>query len=414
MIIQNSQPSLCEVPSLSRRRLLGLSGAFVASAFIPKFARAADGRDPRFIVIVLRGAMDGLSAVAPVGDPDYAALHGDLALTASGDGAGIMLDSFFSLNPAMTNFARLYQKGQAAVIHAAATGYRDRSHFDGQDVLESGYAGPGRTDSGWLNRAIAMLPQGQRVGKPNSLAVGSTAPLIIRGQAETLGWAPANLPDPGADLNKRLLDLYAHTNPKLGSLLSEGLSAQTIANGQSSMAKNPADRAGQMAAQARGAARIMSADDGPRIAAMAFDGWDTHENEGGAKGRLFNLLTELDSALAELETGLGAATWAQTSVVVMTEFGRTAAINGTDGTDHGTGTLSFLAGGAIKGGRVISDWPGLKASQLYEGRDLKPTTDVRGVLKGLLADQLGFSEQVLSNSIFPDSASVKPMKGLIA
>ena len=414
MIIQTSQLSLCEVPSLSRRRLLGLSGALVASAFIPKFARAADGRDPRFIAIILRGAMDGLSAVAPVGDPDYAALHGDLALTSSGDGAGIALDNFFSLNPAMSNFARLYQKGQAAVIHAAATGYRDRSHFDGQDVLESGYAGPGRTDSGWLNRAIAMLPQGQRVGKPNSLAVGSTAPLIIRGQAETLGWAPANLPDPGADLNKRLLDLYAHTNPKLGSLLSEGLSAQSIANGQSTMATTASDRPGQMAAQARGAARIMSADDGPRIAAMAFDGWDTHENEGGAKGRLFNLLTELDSALAELESGLGAATWAQTSVVVMTEFGRTAAINGTEGTDHGTGTLSFLAGGAIKGGRVISDWPGLKPAQLYEGRDLKPTTDVRGVLKGLLADQLGLSEQALSNSIFPDSSGVKPMKGLIA
>lgn len=413
-MFEQSPLALCEAPALTRRRLLGFSGALVASAFIPKFARAADGRDPRFIAIILRGAMDGMSAVAPEGDPDYAALHGDLALTSSGDNGGIALDSFFTLNPAMTNFARLYQKGQAAVIHAAATGYRERSHFDGQDVLKSGYAGPGHTDSGWLNRAIAMLPQGQRVGKPSSLAVGSTAPLIIRGQAETLGWAPTNLPDPGADFNKRLLDLYAHTNPQLGNLLSAGLSAQTIANGQSSMAKNPADRLGQMAAQARGAARIMSADDGPRIAAMAFDGWDTHENEGGAKGRLFNLLTELDSALAELEAGLGEAAWAQTSVVVMTEFGRTAAINGTEGTDHGTGTLSFLAGGAIKGGRVISDWPGLKTAQLYEGRDLKPTTDVRAVLKGLLTDHLGLNEQTLASTIFPDSSGVKPMKGLIA
>ena len=404
--------SLCEIPSLSRRKMLGLSGSLVASAFIPKFARAADARDPRFITIILRGAMDGLSAVAPIGDPDYLGLHGDLALTKTGDTAGIELDNFFSLNPAMTNFSRMFKQGQAAVVHATSTGYRERSHFDGQDVLESGYAGPGRTDSGWLNRAISALPQGQRIGAKNNLAVGNVSPLVIRGPAETLGWAPGGPGLPTNDTANRLLDLYLHKDPKLGDLLREGLDTQTLANGAMKGTNND-DKPSDMVRQARSAAHLMAADNGPRIAAMAFDGWDTHENEGGAKGRLFNLLTGLDGALAEFEKALGSA-WSQTSIVVMTEFGRTARINGTVGTDHGTGSLAFLAGGAIKGGRVITDWPGLKEANLYEQRDLKPTTDLRGVVKGLLGDQFGLSEQVLANQVFPDSGNVRPLKGLIA
>ena len=410
--MSNFNIPLCETPSLSRRKMLALSGSLVASAFIPKFARASDARDPRFITIILRGAMDGLSAVAPIGDPDYQGLHGDLALTKSGDSAGIELDSFFSLNPAMTNFARMFKQGQGAVVHAAATGYRERSHFDGQDVLESGYAGPGRTDSGWLNRAISAMPQGHRIGASNSLAVGTIAPLVIRGPAETLGWAPGGPGLPTNDTAARLMDLYTHRDPKLGELFREGLDTQTLANGVMK-GMIDADKPSNMALQARNAARLMAADNGPRIAAMAFDGWDTHDNEGGAKGRLFTLLQGLDGALAEFEKVLGPV-WNQTSIVVMTEFGRTARINGTVGTDHGTGSMAFLAGGAIKGGRVIADWPGLKDANLYEARDLKPTTDLRGVVKGMLGDQFGLSEQVLANQIFPESSAVKPMKGLIA
>jgi len=405
----------CETPSLSRRQMLVFGGSLIASAFIPKFARAADGRDPRFIAIILRGAMDGLSAVAPTGDPDYAALHGDLALQVSGDNAGLPLDSFFTLNPAMTNFARLYKSGQATVVHAAATAYRDRSHFDGQDILENGLPGSGQSQSGWLNRAIAALPQGQQVNLKSSLAVGPTAPLIMRGPAPILGWAPEALPEVGDDLDRRLLDLYQHTDLKLADALSRGLDAARMAKGDGMSNGRLAggmDSAPGMRQAAQGAARLMSADDGPRIAAMAFEGWDTHQNEGGASGRLFNLLTGLDGALADLEQGLGAA-WSQTAIVVMTEFGRTVNINGTDGTDHGTGTVSFLAGGAIKGGRVIADWPGLKQAQLYEGRDLKPTTDLRSVLKGLLADHLGLGTTNLADDIFPGSELVKPMQGLI-
>jgi uncharacterized protein (DUF1501 family) len=163
---------------------------------------------------------------------------------------------------------------------------------------------------------------------------------------------------------------------------------------------------------ARGAAKVMAADDGPRIAALAFDGWDTHANEGGPVGRLAQLLSGLDGALGEFENGLGES-WRDTVVVVATEFGRTARINGTEGTDHGTGTVALLAGGAVRGGRVISDWPGLKSANLYEGRDLAPTTDLRAALKGILHDHLGVGENVLAQNVFPDSAQVKPMQGLV-
>src|SRR6266481_2765150 len=254
----------------TRRELLAGSGALFAWAFAPKLAQA-EGRDPRFLTIVLRGALDGLAAVAPVGDPDWIKLRGDKALKAEGN-AALALDEFYALNPAMPNLHRLYRAGQAIVVHAAATPYRERSHFDGQDVLESGLPRPAKVDSGWLNRALGAL----------------------------------------------------------------------------------------------------------------------------------------DGALAAIEQNMGPA-WQETVVALITEFGRTARINGTDGTDHGTATVALLAGGALKGGRVIADWPGLRPAKLHEGRDLKPTTDLRAVLKGLLKDHLRVEPAVLATKVFPDSATVKPM-----
>jgi uncharacterized protein (DUF1501 family) len=170
---------LCETPAPSRRALLTASGALFTWAYLPRFARAADARDPRLVVLVLRGALDGLSAVAPIGDPDYAALHGDLALRLDGDHRATPLDTFFALHPAMPNFARLYSARQALAVHATATNYRERSHFDGQDVLESGMPGPGRVESGWLNRALGLIPKGERVA-PLALAVGASPPLVLR------------------------------------------------------------------------------------------------------------------------------------------------------------------------------------------------------------------------------------------
>jgi uncharacterized protein (DUF1501 family) len=394
----------------TRRGLLLGGAAFAAWAYLPKFACAADGRDPRLIVVILRGALDGLATVAPIGDPDYAGLHGPLALEAAGPHAAVMLDSFFALHPSMPEFARMVREKNAAVVHAVATPYRDRSHFDGQDVLESGYAGPGKVQSGWLNRALQVLPRGERV--MSGLAIGPTTPLLLRGAAPTVAWAPAALPQAADDTAARLVDLYRHRDPALAAALSQGLQLDKSAQGDDMKPKPGTGGTAAMKLAARGAAKLMSADDGPRIAALAFDGWDTHANEGGPVGRLATLLSGLDGALAEFETGLGAR-WRDTVVVVATEFGRTARINGTDGTDHGTGTMALLAGGAVNGGRVIADWPGLKPADLYEGRDLTPTTDLRAVIKGVLHEHLGVSERALAETVFPDSAGVRAMQGLV-
>jgi uncharacterized protein (DUF1501 family) len=395
----------------SRRALLLGGASFAAWAYLPKFAGAADGRDPRLIVIILRGALDGLATVAPVGDPDYAGLHGSIALTTDGPHPALPLDSFFALHPAMPEFARMYRNKHAAVVHAVATPYRDRSHFDGQDVLESGLAGAGRVQSGWLNRALEVLPRGQRV--TGGLAVGPTTPLVLRGAAPTVGWAPVQVPQAAEDTAMRLLELYKHRDPALASALTQGLQLDKIAMQGDEMKPKPGGNAsGAMRLAARGAAKLMAADDGPRIAALAFDGWDTHANEGGAVGRLAQLLSGLDGALAEFETGIGER-WRDTVIVAATEFGRTAKINGTQGTDHGTGTVALLAGGAVKGGRVIADWPGLKPANLFEARDLAPTTDLRAIVKGVLRDHLGLSDRVLADSVFPDSALLRPTQGLV-
>ncbi len=413
---------LCERPTASRRAVLRAGGALFAWAYAPRFARAAaGGRDPRLVAVVLRGALDGLSAVAPVGDPDYAGLHGPLALSLSGDHPALPLDGFFALNPAMPVFAAMYARGEAAVVHAVATPYRDRSHFDGQDVLESGRAGPGAVDSGWLNRLLAVLPRGERVSGPAGLAVGTTAPLIIRGSAPVLGWAPPTVPEADTDLAARVLALYRQTDPALADSLAHGLAVDHLMEadldgtgaGPARRGRGGGDMPAAMRAAAEGAGRLLATGDGPRVAALAFDGWDTHVNEGGATGRLAQLLGGLDGALGALRGRLGDA-WADTAVVVMTEFGRTVHINGTVGTDHGTGTVAFLAGGAIRGGRVIADWPGLKTSQLYEARDLHPTTDLRSVLKSLVVDHLGVPPTLCDTAVFPDSAGAVAIPSLIA
>ena len=405
----------CQLPSPSRRAFLTGGAAMFAWAQLPRLASAAGTRDPRLVVIVLRGALDGLAAVAPVGDPDYQRLHGQIALSLSGEHPAIPLDSFFALHPAMPAFGRLFKDGQAAVVHAAATGYRERSHFDGQDVLESGYPAPGHVQSGWLNRAIAALPVDGRVAGRGGLAVGPSTALIMRGAVPVLGWAPQIGNAASEDLASRVLDLYADRDPILKVALAQGLETERIAAREgmagATLAARGRDALAGMRITAEGAAKLMAADDGPRVAALAFDGWDTHANEGGATGRLAELLGGLDAAFEALQKGLGNR-WKDTSVVAITEFGRTAHINGTVGTDHGTGTVAFLAGGAIKGGRVIADWPGLKDEQLFERRDLKPTTDLRAVLKGLLADQFGLTPTLLGDAVFPQSGAIRPMAGL--
>ena len=409
----------------TRRGLLLGSGALFAWTCVPRIARA-EGRDPRLLTIVLRGGLDGLAVVAPIGDPDWLKLRSDKSLTVDGPAPALPLDGFFALNPAMPNLHRLYQAGQATIVHAVATPYRERSHFDGQDVLESGLPKPGTADTGWLNRSLAAIEPGVRVDPRGrqAFAVGPITPLVVRGLAPVMSWTPQRLPPVSDDTTMRLLDLYRHTDPTFARVLEErvGLAAIAKAGGMDGEPSDgrPAIQGGGIAqvrtyfAEVTGsAAKFLAEPEGPRVGALAFDGWDTHVDEGTVKGRLANLLGALDGSIAAIETNMGKS-WHETVVVLVTEFGRTAHLNGTDGTDHGTATVALLAGGALKGGRVIADWPGLKDADLYERRDLKPTTDLRAVLKGLLEDHLHADPRALESAAFPDSGEAKPLRGLLA
>ena len=411
------------VHASTRRELLGGAGVLFAWPFLPKLARA-EGRDPRMLTIILRGALDGLAAVAPVGDPDWVKLRGDKAFALDGKTPALPLNDFFALNPAMPNFLRMYKAGHATVVHATATSYRERSHFDGQDVLESGLPSPGRADTGWLNRALGGLEPEARVRHDRrAFAVGPVTPLVVRGPTQVMSWTPTRIQPASEDTMARLIDLYHHTDVELAralegrrdlSILARSGDATVMAptEGRQQPQGFPAQVRAFFADAAGTAAKFLAREDGPRIGALAFNGWDTHVDEGADSGRLATLLGALDGALAAVEKNMGDV-WAETIVTVVTEFGRTARINGTNGTDHGTGTVALLAGGALKGGRVIADWPGLKTANLYEGRDLAATTDLRAVLKGLLKDHLRVTDQALAANVFPGSADVKAMTGLV-
>lgn len=401
---------------LTRRGFLGAAATFTAWAGMPRLALAG-GSDPRLLVVVLRGALDGLSAVAPVGDPDLVRMRGEVAL--GGARAGLPLDPLFVLSPQLPGLAALYAGREAVIVHAVATPYRQRSHFDGQDVLESGVTVPGGSDTGWLGRALAALPSGA-AQTGGGFASGAAVPLVMRGPAPVVTWMPAGFPEASSDTRKRLLDLYLHTDPALAAALEQGLRLSTISGGEQAMAASALSftdaeatrRARQVEEVAAVAGKLLAEPGGPRIGTIDIDGWDTHADSDPTKGRLGQSLAALDGALGALKRALGPA-WAETAVLIVTEFGRTVALNGTGGTDHGTATTAFLVGGAVDGGKVIADWPGLKPAALYEGRDLMPTTDLRALAKGVLRDHLGFGEGLLAETVFPGSAAVKPLDGLL-
>lgn len=401
----------------SRRHLLKLAGATLfASPHVPR-AWAEGAADPRLLVIILRGGLDGLGAVMPLGDPAFAALRADFQSPALATAP--RLDALFALNPVMGHLAGLYRRNQALLFHAIATPYRDRSHFDAQEVLENGMpkAGTG-AQSGWLNRALGRMQaaRGVRLAPRGALAVAATAPLILRGPAPVESWQPQVLDYAQADTLMRLEALYAARDPSLAAALREGARVDQFLNDTPATGRDARRRqagsVGGFADAARSAARLMAAPDGPRIAAMNFEGWDTHMLQGPYDGRLAKNLQALDEGLAALEQGLGPA-WAETSVLVVTEFGRTAHVNGSRGTDHGNGGIAMLVGGRVNGGRVAADWPGLAPAKLLDGRDLMPTADLRALLKGLLASQLGLDARVLDEEIFPGSAGIRPMQGLM-
>ena len=393
--------------TLNRRRRF-LKGAALAAGgalLTTRLAFGGTGGEARLVVVILRGAVDGLAVVPPYGDPDYARLRGGLAIAAPGAPEGALrLDAVFGLHPQLPFLHESFAMGELTVFHAVATGYRERSHFDGQDVLESGVMVPHAAQTGWLNRALAV--SGRGAGGGRGVALGSNVPLLMRGPAAVASWAPSRLAELDEDTLQRIAELYAH-DPLLGQRLGDARAANGMAGGSQGM---PATGGSRYDEVVRATAGFLANPAGPRVAVFDTTGWDTHANEGGARGQLGNRLGALDTALRSLKTQLG-PTWRDTAVLAVTEFGRTAAVNGTGGSDHGTGTAALLLGGAVRGGRVISDWPGLAATHLYQQRDLAPTLDLRAVLKGTLVEHLGVPPDALAD-VFPDSARVAPLRDL--
>jgi uncharacterized protein (DUF1501 family) len=399
-----------------RHFMLSAGAATIAPRLL--LAGAANGQtDSRFVFIILRGALDGLAAAPPYGDGNYRSKRGELALsTASGEGSALKLDGMFALHPSLTKLHERYTANELTVFHAVASPYRDRSHFDGQDLLENGTLKPHGANDGWLNRALAALPSGRVSDSEKfAMAFAQNVPLVLRGNTQVGSWAPSRLPDTDTETLQRIADMYSG-NDYFSSRLQAGIAADAMAADSGTKEEmgggGRRDPLGAVTALASAAGRMMKNRDGARIAVIETSGWDTHANQGTERGLLAARLTGLDTAIDALRVELGDA-WKQTAVLVATEFGRTVAINGTRGTDHGTGACAFLVGGAVKGGRVIADWPGLASNNLYQGRDLNPTLDLRSVCKGVLGEHMGVGEAQLEATIFPDSRSAKRVEGLI-
>jgi uncharacterized protein (DUF1501 family) len=395
---------------IDRRRILGGLGLAGAIATGPRFAFAAEPTDKRLVVVLLRGAMDGLSAVPAYGDPDFERARNGLAIARPGQADGALsLDDMFGLHPSLPGLHERYAKKELVVFHAIASPYRDRSHFDGQNLLENGSDAPYGLPDGWLNRALIGLPQARARGRADlGVALAPSMPLIMRGPARVTSWSPSLLPAPQADLIARVRALYEETDPKLAMALAEASDANAATAG----AQMGVERGGgEFVVLMQAAAKFMNPPDGPCVAMIESAGWDTHANQAGTYSPLTRNLAALDRGLGALADGMGDR-WSATAVVVVTEFGRMVAMNGTGGTDHGTASAAFLVGGAVAGGRVMADWPGLKPADLYAGRDLKPTADLRSLTKAALRDHLGIDEAMLETAVFPGSRSAKPFDGL--
>lgn len=411
-----------------RTALKTIGGASLLTAVSPTLAFANADTDRRFVFIFLRGGMDGLTAIQAFGDPDFVRVRGKLADDAPGSGGRFEchdLDGFFSLNHDLPYMHSLYREGQMLAVHATASPYRERSHFDAQDVMENGTATKAER-SGFLNRAVAVLPGAFRQGRADvAMGLGPVLPLALRGPESVGNWSPPSLPSADEDTLMRIADLYAD-DPVLSVALANAQSADAMAAGMSMDSMMDADGAqGSTAGFTRTthvAATFLKPADGPRIATIDFGNWDSHAgqnarnldpNSANFAGRFAEMYKGLDQGVRNLREDLGADIWSKTVVAIVTEFGRTVSINGTDGTDHGTAGAMFLVGGAVNGGRVIADWPGLKTRDLYEERDLRPTTDIRAAFKGVLHDHMQITEGAIEDQVFANSRDARPIEGLI-
>jgi uncharacterized protein (DUF1501 family) len=382
---------------LTRRSFMNAASTAGALAMLgfPNMAFARANTPRRFVFIIQRGAADGLSILAPTGDPAFSGIRGDFVQDSAG---GTKLESFFTLHPALAQVSQMYAAKEALFVHAVASPYRDRSHFDGQNVLETGGTAAYRLKDGWMNRLLGLLP----ADEARALALSSTVPMALRGSHEVLSYANSQLPSPSDDLLSRVTALYKN-DQQLHALWNAALETRMKA-GDSMQGGG-----GQNGAATGALAAKMLLGDGSRIAMIETNGWDTHS---GQRGRLSAQLRNLDQLLASLKTGLGAE-WANTLVVVATEFGRTARPNGTGGTDHGQASAAMLLGGAVSGGKVIADWPGLSNGALYEGRDLKPTTDLDSLIAGVLAQHYRLEPARVMTTLFPETRGNPLQQGLI-
>ena len=393
---------------MNRRELLRAMGLTALASHVPGLAFANAQTDARLVLVVLRGAVDGLALAAPYGDSDYRDVRGELALARPGSSNGLLdLDGFFGLHPSLTGVHQHFVDGKATVVHAIASPYRARSHFDGQDLLESGGNKVGGLRNGWLNRALAPIASDHEI----AIALAQNTPLILRGDNSVTSWAPSRLPDADDSTIGRLQRLYAD-DAFFATRLEQALNSQEIAEGMTGSSRRRGNDARQFEELMTSAARFLVAPDGPRIAVVELGGWDTHANQGAESGALANRFAALDTGIENLRTGLGSA-WDDTAIAVVTEFGRTVHVNGTRGTDHGTATAALLLGGAVRGGQVLADWPGLGTKDLYAGRDLQPTTDLRSLFKGVLEQHLAIDAGFVEETVFPDSKSARPLENLI-
>jgi uncharacterized protein (DUF1501 family) len=419
--------------TMSRRQIFTRS---LALGITLEFAGSQVFADPlagkrKLVVIICRGGQDGLSVSPPVGDRAYAGLRGPIAIPGFGEpGGALKLDETFGLHPALPSIHALAMKGEARIAPAIATPDRERSHFEAQDVLENGGTVAYGTASGWLNRTLTAIGPDSGV---KAISVAATAPLILRGPVETASWSPGGGAEPDHRLPGILQDLYAH-DPVLGPALATGLATQGMAKAASAMVNSematdpsdptmmngpstpaPAPRQGVAEARKLGLtlAAFMTAPDGKQVAAVSVENFDTHANQGSSQGQLATRLAYLDAFIDGLHTGLGPA-WADTMVMTATEFGRTARVNGTRGTDHGTASTALVLGGALRKGGIIGDWPTLETASLFENRDTAPTMDMRGLFKGVLRDHLGVDRAALDTFVFPGSAKIASAANLTA
>lgn len=396
---------------LNRRELLGALGLGAAAACVPSVAFARTDGDARFVLVLLRGALDGLALVPPYGDGNYAGLRDALALPPPTESGGALkLDGLFGLHPSMPGVYEMYQQRDALLVHAVASPYRERSHFDGQDLLELGAGRPGALRDGWLNRALGPLASADTP----AIALAPNTPLVLRGDNAVTSWAPSRLPDAEESTLRRLEALYAD-DEFFATRLEQALVSREIAAsaGGMTVGRRRGNEAQHFTELMSAAARFLSTAGGPTVAVLEVGGWDTHANQGATTGALANRLQALDTGIANLRDGLQEH-WRRTVVAVVTEFGRTVRVNGTRGTDHGTGAAALVAGGAVNGGRVICDWPGLAQKDLYQSRDLYPTSDVRGLFKGILVEHLRLAPGFVEQAVFPDSRAAPRLENLVS